>query len=249
MTLDFGHALAVSFPLSRYIPQENVHAVNTVTFSPQATHYRNRYGVLPVFVKGWPDGQLQHGQSTFWLGPLLAHPAFLAAHPEWAGVTVSEPLSVSDYTDLCFAASATLGGAYTWLRDQADMLGLLGSASGSGPVSSPGAPGVPGVAGPGSKPTPTLTPPAPVPVSNVTVVDDRNDPGLTPAIRLSIATILKAAYPSKSVDINAANALLGNGTPTPVKLIKTLLPVIVGTDSKTAAWAELLSAVLSLIDG
>lgn len=164
--MDFGHALAVSFPLSSYIPLDNVLAVNTGQFRPDAAFYRNRYGVPPSAVKGWPSDHIQHGQSTFWLTALFHHPDFLADHPEFTGVTVAEPPSSQDMTDLQFATSTHLGGAYAYLQDRADQLGLLGSASGTGPQSSPGAPGIPGGAGgPGGR-TPTEPSPASGPASS-----------------------------------------------------------------------------------
>lgn len=160
--MDFGHALATRFPLSSYIPEENIAAVNTGTFHPDAAMYRNRYGVLPSGVKGWPTDHIQHGQSTFWLTALFHHPAFLASHPEFTGVTVAEPPSSQDMSDLQFAASQTLGGAYAYLADRADQLGLLGSAGPVAANSSPGAPGVPGVIPIPLPPTPAPIPEAPV---------------------------------------------------------------------------------------
>lgn len=163
--MDFGHALATRFPLSSYIPEENIAAVNTGTFHPDAAMFRNRYGVLQSGVKGWPTDHIQHGQSTFWLTALFHHPAFLADHPEFSGVTVAEPPSGQDMTDLQFAASQSLGGAYAYLADRADQLGLLGPASGTGPASSPGAPGVPGGV-PATPPQPVVVPePAPAAVA------------------------------------------------------------------------------------
>jgi len=159
--MDFGHALATYFPISSYIPQANVNAVNTGTLRPDAALHRNRYGALPSDVKGFPADHLQHGQSTFWLSDLFKEPAFLAEHPAFSGVVVAEPPSAQDYTDLCFAASPTLGGAYGYLKDWADRLGLLGSASGTGPHREPGGGARPVDPAPAPLPAPLAPPPVP----------------------------------------------------------------------------------------
>jgi len=226
---DLGHALfAAGFTVSRYIPQADIRGVNTVAFHPDAVFPRNRYGVAPADVKGYPQDQKQHGASTFWLTPLFQHPAFLADHPQFAGVVVAEPPSSQDEADLGYVASPTLGGAYTYLRDAADMLGLLGSATATGPASSPGAPGVPGTTTPA--PAPTATPPAPTPTAP-TSSTAAPPPAPVPSSVGPLEALLEAAYPGhgdqlrKLVEV-AGSVLAGHSALGIAQALPTILPLL-----------------------
>jgi len=236
---DFGHALAIDFPISSYIPQANVNAVNTGTLRPDAALHRNRYGALPSDVKGFPADHLQHGQSTFWLSDLFKEPAFLAEHPAFSGVVVAEPPSSQDYTDLCFAASPTLGGAYGYLKDWADRLGLLGSASGTGPHREPGG---------GARPVdpPPAAPAAPA--AGAALPAPATPPPAAPIADQTLRQALEARFPGKgNAYANALNDLDGLGAhPDPGKLLADLLPLFGGS---LGSYGPMVAMVLSMALG
>lgn len=244
----FGHAVAVKFPLSRYVPTENVSAVNTSSFKPDAALYRNRYGVLPSGVKGWPQDQIQHGQSTFWLNDLFRDTSFLAEHTEFTGVVVSEPPSTQDMTDLQFAASATLGGAYAYYQDQADQRGLLGSKTATGPASSPGAPGVPGVPSTGhsiTAPT-TIVPPelgGVITTTSTAPPSSLSHPGLSDVDRAELIAILERSFPGTSARIlEGINlAINAKGMPLTQAITEALKVLDIPVDPKVLAALQIIT--------
>jgi hypothetical protein len=241
--MDFGHALAVKFPFSRWISNVDGRTILTGTFKPQATGFFGpRYGAQLSDVHGFPGDQMQGTKSSvFWLPDLFASPKFKATHPEFDGVVLPPSLAASgslpewEQTDLEMAWSPSLGGAYAYLRDLADAEGMLGPKGPVAPNSSPGAPGVPPAALPA---IPTPLPPTPLPAPP-------SIPGLSDADRAELLAILERSLGQpRGAQIAELVDVATSGAPKLTDLPK-ILPLLGITDPRAAglvAIVELLAA-------
>lgn len=204
----FAEAVSKKFPQSRcfQVQGDGSHPIVTKGFNPNGATYFAVFGFPAAGVGkpfGWPLGQMQHGQRTDIIGPLLGDPTFLAEAPEFAGVVYGQGTFDEEILKFCVGPSGPL---YSFLFNHALKLGMIGP---TGPVApTPGRP----------DDGPRKTPPAPVP--NPAVVPTHPGPVAPPAPPL---TPPPASADPKAALIAAIQAYAAVAAPNEAPFIKIAL--------------------------
>lgn len=163
MPMNFGQAaFAAGFTVTRFIPAADIDGEGHGVFQPAASgisNFRGRYGVVSAGVKGamkTPPEMLQHGQATWFIQSLLLNEPFLAANPQWWGVSF-DPSNREHTADLSYVS-----GLYAYLKAEAIAHGVYDPAAEAAAIVPP-TPNRPDGGTP-PLPSPVAIPAAPLPL-------------------------------------------------------------------------------------